>query len=120
MPNVAIGEIRVTSQPQPGQSKRSSANFSLKDRELQFPAVVWQVEPENEHLRFDVFEDKTADVDPVVFEGVQPGHQTHLTRYHALEDLYIGKVSGATTDAFTVTIYGVPATGSGSSTAESR
>ena len=91
-------------QPQPGQEHRSSGNFStdLIPADTQYVSFEVVDNPNSSFIHFDVMEDKTLRVDPIIYENAYSGFESNIvTPYRSL---YIANPQSATQE-FTVNIY---------------
>ncbi|MDP1422130.1 DeoR family transcriptional regulator [Peribacillus simplex] len=97
----------VLSQPSPleGQNNRSSGNFSTESLPSGTQYLKWEIEGGGnpDLISFNVMEDRSAAVDPVLFTGVLSGNRTNVVSKRLL---YIANPSNAS-EPFTVSVYAV-------------
>lgn len=101
-----IASVTSGGTPQPGQSHRSSGNFSTEQLPAGTTGLQWEVSgTENPGaVTFDVMEDKTAAIDPTIFAGVKSGKQTEI---YSARRLYIANPAGSQGGNFVVTVYAI-------------
>lgn len=102
-----IAEISSDWQPLPGETERSSDNFSLSAIPPGTTQLCWEVQgPSSASVRFDVQRHRALQPDPVVYAGVVDGSLTPAT---PSPDVYIANPTAAEARGFTVAVYAVAA-----------
>lgn len=107
MPNfVPVGSVISSPTPQPGQSNRSSGNFSLQEVPDGVQTLIWELtnNPNVSGISFNVMEDNSWGIDPTIFKDL---HNASSSGVNRARSLYIANPNGAGTQDFTVTIYAV-------------
>ena len=100
-----IAEISSDWQPLPGETERSSGNFSLLAVPQGTTQLCWEVQsPNSASVRFDVQRDRALESDPVVYAGVVDGSLTPAT---PSPDVYIANPTAAEAQGFTIAVYAV-------------
>ena len=101
-----IAAVRSDPGPQPGQSHRSSGNFSTDNAASSATSFLFKIDQSNpkwESIHFDVMQDVSGGTDPVIYTDVYDGNRESVVRQRSL---YIANPAGADSD-FTVEVYQV-------------
>lgn len=94
--------VTLNSQPKPlsGQKNRSSKNYYM-NKLKRYDKMKW-VCPKN--ISFNVMEDKSVHIDPVIFSGIKNGTTTGFPTSSECHSLYIANPSNAS-QPFDVTVF---------------
>lgn len=107
MSRILISSVTSSPTPQPGQSSRSSGNFSTDTLPANTINFQWEITPfgsdDPNSISFIVAQDVSGGNDPTIFSGVVNGKYTDV---YENRSLYIAKPNGATAN-FVVSVYAI-------------
>ena len=101
-----ISAVTSLSGPQPGQSHRSSGNFSTENTESSATTLLFKVatyNPDWQAIHFDVVRDVSGGSDHTIYSNVYDGQHVSIESHRTL---YISNPKGTNSD-FTVECYQV-------------
>lgn len=108
MGQTLLATVTSSPKPQPGQTHRSSGNFSTDSMPSNAKYVLFTVQPSGgddpNAIHFDVMQDKSAAHDPTRYSNMYNNAQGSYVEPQ--RSLYIANPTGATAD-FTVSVYAV-------------
>lgn len=99
-----IAAVTSNGTPQPGQSHRSSGNFSLENVPPGVTRIQWFVTDNSNagQIVFDVMEDKSLWPDPTIWKGLHNGSVTDL---QTSRSFYIANPANTGGNTFTVQVW---------------
>jgi hypothetical protein len=99
-----IATVTSAGAPQPGQSHRSSGNFSLENAPPGTTRIQWFVTDNSNgsQITFDVMEDKSLWPDPTIWSGLRNGSVTSLKTSRSF---YIANPANTGGNTFSVQIW---------------
>lgn len=100
---IQIAQITSGPTPQEGQKNRSSGDFSTEGVPGGFSKFYWEVSGVSvpAGVMFNVMEDKSAAIDPVIWSDLTDGSVTEIKKFR---QIYIANPRGASGN-FVVTVY---------------
>lgn len=104
---ILISSVTSSPTPQPGQSSRSSGNFSTDTLPANTINFQWEItsfgSDDPNSISFIVAKDVSGGSDPTIFSGVVNGKYTEV---YESRSLYIANPTGATAN-FVVSVYAI-------------